>query len=49
MGLRDDLSVAHPKTLKEAQEFVRKYAPRAPTRVPLMRRSRKAAALQHSK
>src|SRR5262249_40942369 len=33
-------SVAYPKTLKEAQEFVRKYAPRAPTRVPLMRRSR---------
>jgi hypothetical protein len=46
---RDGLSVAYPKTLKEAKEFVRKYAPRAPTRVPLMRRSRKAAARQRAK
>ena len=46
---RDGLSVAYPKTLKEAEEFVRKYTPRPPTGFPLMRRLRKAAARSRAK
>src|SRR5262245_19645324 len=46
---RDGLSIAYPKTLKEAQEFVKKHSPRAPTGVRLKRNSRKAAARKRAK